>query len=137
MKLVLEVCEIFVSVYSIILYVFRTPLNRLSISEISNKVKIETRQYSEAGVDGIIYENMHDLPYIRSELIGSEVISSMTRVCVDGVRELGEKRNYLLLGVQILAQGNKQAIAVAQSAGKWLYIVILFLDYTDFDSDKS
>ncbi|CAD5211105.1 unnamed protein product [Bursaphelenchus xylophilus] len=94
-----------------------TPLNKLSIAQISNVVRKEVRQYAEAGVDGIIFENMHDLPYVRSNLIGPEIVASATRLCVDGVNELGEDRSKFLLGVQILAQGNKEGLAVAQSAG--------------------
>lgn len=42
----------------------------------------------------------------------------MTRVCVDAVGSLsGLEREKLLLGIQILAGGNREALSVAQSSG--------------------
>jgi len=38
--------------------------------------------------DGIIIENMHDIPYVKSNLIGPEIVSAMTRICSDVKRNL-------------------------------------------------
>uniref|UniRef100_A0A1I7WSH0 BtpA/SgcQ family protein n=1 Tax=Heterorhabditis bacteriophora TaxID=37862 RepID=A0A1I7WSH0_HETBA len=54
-----------------------TPRNKLSVPEIINVIKKETEIYAEAHVDGIIIENMHDIPYSRRPL-GPEIISTMT-----------------------------------------------------------
>lgn len=104
-------------------------MNRLKIADISKKVTAESHQYLKARVDGIIFENMHDLPYALAKDQGPEVVASMTRVCVDAARNLGqEAREKLLLGVQILAAANQEAMAVAQSAGRlyWNFKVRFF-----------
>lgn len=62
---------------------------------------------------------MHDLPYALAKDQGPEITCAMTRVCVDAVRSLSQlERDKLLLGVQVLAAANQEAIAVAQSSGK-------------------
>ena len=38
--------------------------------------------------DGLIIENMHDVPYVKSSLIGPEIVSAMTRICSDVKRNL-------------------------------------------------
>jgi predicted TIM-barrel enzyme len=93
-------------------------LNKLKINEISQKVIAETQLYARTRVDGLIFENMHDLPYSLANNLGPETSTAMTRVCLDAIRTLGEQRKDLLLGVQILACGNREALAVAQAAGR-------------------
>lgn len=61
--------------------------------------------------DGIIVENMHDVPYSFS--LGPEVVACMTAVCC-GVRRVCPS---LPLGVQILSAANQQALAVALASG--------------------
>ena len=48
-----------------------TPASSLGMMEILDRVMEETRVYSEAGVDGVIIENMHDTPYChaRSDIV--------------------------------------------------------------------
>lgn len=53
---------------------------------------------------------MHDIPYIQA--IGPEVIASMTRVAAE-VKQIASKTP---CGIQILASGNLQALAVAKAA---------------------
>lgn len=61
---------------------------------------------------------MHDLPYQIQQT--PETIACMTRVCRDAVSSLSRiERDHLLLGIQILAAGNTEAIAVAQAAGEF------------------
>lgn len=69
---------------------------------------------------------MHDLPYSLAVDQGPEIVSAMTRICVEAVRSLNKtERDQLLLGVQVLAAANKEAIAIAQSSGKKLsYIAV-------------
>lgn len=70
--------------------------------------------------DGVIIENMHDIPYSFS--VGPEVCACMTAVCT-AVRSICPS---LPLGVQILSSANQQALAVALASGsvftsnKWL-----------------
>lgn len=62
--------------------------------------------------DGVIIENMHDIPYSLS--VGPEVSACMTAVC-SAVRSVCPA---LPLGVQILAAANRQALAVALASGQ-------------------
>ena len=91
----------------------------------------EARLYQECGLDGILVENMHDVPYLRGGVVGPEVTSCMTRVCSEVKLAIGEN---MPLGVQILAGisynpchyiillfifvgANAEAVAVAQASG--------------------
>ena len=70
----------------------------------------EAKIYFDAGVDALMVENMHDAPYLKRDL-GPEVTAAMTAVC----REVG-KEYPLPCGVQVLAGGNIEAMAVAAAA---------------------
>lgn len=61
---------------------------------------------------------MHDLPYLRAHQLGPEVTACMVAACLESVNTLGGDRSKLLLGVQVLAGGNEQALAVAKAAGR-------------------
>ncbi|WKY14256.1 hypothetical protein Q1695_000084 [Nippostrongylus brasiliensis] len=93
-----------------------TPLNKMSIPEILDIVRKEACTYASAGVDGIVVENMHDIPYVKPP-VGPEITSAMTMACQAVSDALGVRRKQMLLGVQILAGANKEAIAVAHSTG--------------------
>jgi membrane complex biogenesis BtpA family protein len=71
----------------------------------------EAAMYRDAGVDGIIVENMHDTPYLRNE-VGHE-ISTMMAVISRGVKQTSK----LPCGVQVLAGANGAAMAVAKAGG--------------------
>ncbi|KAG7481949.1 mitochondrial Precursor [Solea senegalensis] len=88
-----------------------TPLHRMKVSQIVEDACREASIYRDAGIDGVIVENMHDLPYSFS--VGPEVCACMTAVstAVRGVCPL------LPLGVQILSSANQQALAVALASG--------------------
>ena len=57
--------------------------------------------YRECGVDGVIVENMHDVPYLRGP-VGPHTVSAMTRVGSEVHRLLGG----IPLGVQLLSGNN-------------------------------
>lgn len=57
-------------------------------------------------------ENMHDVPYIQNEMIGPEVIASMTRIATE-VKKIMSKTP---CGIQVLASANCQALAIAKAA---------------------
>ncbi|XP_011877259.1 PREDICTED: uncharacterized protein F13E9.13, mitochondrial [Vollenhovia emeryi] len=80
---------------------------------VENAVK-ETSIYVDCCVDGILIENMHDVPYIKRKDISPEVTAVMTRICTE-VRKIAPQN--IPCGVQILAGCNKEAIAVAKAAG--------------------
>ena len=88
-----------------------TPRSSCTVSELVMSARDEARIYRECGVDGVIIENMHDVPYLRGE-VGPEIVAAMTAI---GVEVKNECR--LPTGVQILAGANIEAMAVAHAAG--------------------
>ncbi|CAL8246732.1 unnamed protein product [Lota lota] len=88
-----------------------TPLSKMNISQITHEACKEAEMYLNVGIDGLIIENMHDIPCSLS--VGPEVCASMTAVCT-AVRGLCPT---LPLGIQILSAANKPAIAVALASG--------------------
>ena len=59
----------------------------------------EAKVYQECGLDGVMVENMHDVPYVRGG-VGAEVTACMTRVCAEVRQAIGGS---IPLGVQILS----------------------------------
>ncbi|XP_059141215.1 uncharacterized protein F13E9.13, mitochondrial-like [Physella acuta] len=90
-----------------------TPRNSHSVKEIVDIACKEAAIYKHAGVDGIIVENMHDIPYLHSSQVGPEVTSVMSVVC----HEVKRIFSHAPVGVQVLAGANKEALAVAKAAG--------------------
>lgn len=88
-----------------------TPASTQSVSEIISDAARAAAIYRDGGVDAIIIENMHDVPYLRGE-VGPEIVAAMTLV---GQAVKTESR--LPTGVQILAGANIEAMAVAHAAG--------------------
>ena len=88
-----------------------TPRGSLSVGELARQATEEARVYTECGVDGVIIENMHDVPYLKGE-VGPEIVAAMAIV---GSEVKNECR--LPVGVQILAGANIEAMAVAHAAG--------------------
>ena len=76
------------------------------------RVEYEANLYNEAGVDSVLVENIWDIPYLQSESVGPEVVSTMTRACLQ-VRKVFKNGP---VGVQILAGANVHALAVALAA---------------------
>jgi membrane complex biogenesis BtpA family protein len=72
----------------------------------------EARVYKESGVDGVIVENMHDVPYLRGE-VGPEIVAAMTAIATEVKNECAG----CPVGIQILAGANIEAMAVAHAAG--------------------
>ena len=87
------------------------PRNTQSVSELITHARHEAKLYRESGVDGIIIENMHDVPYMRGE-VGPEIVAAMTAIAGEVKSECG-----LPMGIQILAGANIEAMAVAHAAG--------------------
>ncbi|KAG1955636.1 BtpA/SgcQ family protein [Pimephales promelas] len=92
-----------------------TPLNRATLSEIIEEACREADIYHHAGLDGLIIENMHDIPYTLE--VGPEVCASMTAVCA-AVRRLYPSWP---LGVQILSAANQSALAVALASEGFVF----------------
>ena len=87
-----------------------TPRSSQTVSELITSARNEARLYRDSGLDGIIVENMHDVPYLRGD-VGPEIVAAMTTIATEVKAECG-----LPLGVQILAGANIEAMAVARAA---------------------
>ena len=88
-----------------------TPRNTQTVAELVKAATGEAKLYRECGVDGVYIENMHDVPYLRSEA-GPEIVAAMTVIGSEVKTECG-----LPVGIQILAGANIEAMAVAHAAG--------------------
>ena len=88
-----------------------TPRSTQTMSELVTSARHEAKLYRESGVDGVIIENMHDVPYMRGE-VGPEIVAGMTAIASQVRSEME-----LPLGIQILAGANVEAMAVAHASG--------------------
>lgn len=70
----------------------------------------EARIYTEQGVDGIIVENMHDVPYLKGR------VEPETTAAMAVVARAVKQQSGLPTGVQILSGANLEALAVAVAA---------------------
>lgn len=88
-----------------------TPRHGEPVLRIIEQAVTEAREYARHGVDALLIENMHDVPYLKGG-VGPEVVAAMTAVAcaVRGACPLP-------LGVQVLAAANREALAVALAAG--------------------
>jgi uncharacterized protein len=88
-----------------------TPNYKGSVKAVIEKAKKETVIYKNAGIEVVMVENMHDIPYLKRR-VGPEITSMMSIVGYEVKNETG-----LACGIQILAGANKAALASAHSAG--------------------
>jgi len=88
-----------------------TPNYKGSVEAIITKAKKEALTYKDAGINVLMIENMHDVPYLKRR-VGPEITSLMSIVGYEVKNATG-----LLCGIQILAGANKEALASAHSAG--------------------
>ena len=88
-----------------------TPAARHSIDRLIEQTVAEARIYRDAGFTALALENMHDRPYLKGG-VGPEVTAAMTVLAREVKRETG-----LVLGVQVLAAANREALAVALASG--------------------
>ncbi|HKO43287.1 MAG TPA: BtpA/SgcQ family protein [Pyrinomonadaceae bacterium] len=88
-----------------------TPANKLDVAAIASIAVDEARSYESAGFHGLMIENTHDRPYLKSA-VGPEITAAMAVVSA-AVRNAVA----LPLGLQVLAGANSNAIAVAHAAG--------------------
>ncbi|MEM1216241.1 MAG: BtpA/SgcQ family protein, partial [Bacteroidota bacterium] len=88
-----------------------TPTYAGDFSAVIKQVRAEALLLAEAGVDGLLLENMHDTPYLARE-VGPEIVAGMTAAAL-AVKSVAP---HLPCGVQILAGANPAALAVALAA---------------------
>lgn len=87
-----------------------TPMCNKSLSSIIKQAISEALILQECGVNAIMIENMHDIPYISGEA-SPDIVAAMTAIAC-GLRS----KITLPMGIQILAGANKSALAVAKAA---------------------
>ena len=83
-----------------------------SVESAVERAVAEAKLYADLGVDGLVLENMHDFPCVHEREQGPEIAAFMTRVAVCVKRQVGQ----LPVGVQVLFQANKTALAIALAA---------------------
>ena len=88
-----------------------TPSASLPIETLIELTLTEARIYRDAGFTALAMENMHDRPYLKGG-VGPEITAAMTALAREVKRETG-----LVLGIQVLAAANREAIAVAHASG--------------------
>src|SRR4051812_15600120 len=88
-----------------------TPRSRMSVGELTDSAVREAVVYRDGGVDALLVENMHDVPYLRGA-VGPEIVAAMTAVA-----RAVKAESRMPTGVQILAGANLEAVAVAHAAG--------------------
>ncbi len=86
------------------------PLSDGNVKKIIARALEDAKILIDAGVDSLMIENMHDVPYLNRS-VGPEVTAIMSVVALE-LRKLTS----LPLGIQILAGANKEALAVAKAA---------------------
>ena len=84
-----------------------TPKYQFNNTAIIEKALQEAHTYKDAGIDALMIENMHDVPYLKNE-VGHEISSLMAIIAY-----LIKKETGLPLGIQILAGANRAALAAA------------------------
>ena len=84
----------------------------MPMEDITAFAVAEALRYRDGGVDGLIVENHGDIPFSKPEHLGPETAATMA-VMADAVRRAAG----LPVGVNVLANGAMQALAVAKAAG--------------------
>ncbi len=88
-----------------------TPKYKGNIKAVIEKAKEEALVYKRAGIDVLMIENMHDIPYLNRH-VGPEIQAMMSIILYEVKNVSG-----LPVGIQILAGANKEALAAALAAG--------------------
>ncbi len=88
-----------------------TPASKFDIATITSMAIDDARQYKDAGFNGVMIENMHDRPYLKSG-VGPEISTAMAVIGAEVRRATA-----LPLGIQVLAGANSCAVAVALACG--------------------
>jgi uncharacterized protein len=82
------------------------------IDDLVDEALADAGRYARGGVDGLIVENHGDIPFARPDDLGPETAAVMAVVTDRVRRTVG-----LPLGVNVLANGARHALAVAQAGG--------------------
>jgi uncharacterized protein len=88
-----------------------TPKGKLDIAAITAIAVQEASEYEGAGFHGVMIENTHDRPYLKSG-VGPEITAAMAVIGAEVRRAIA-----LPLGIQVLAGANSSSLAVAHACG--------------------
>jgi membrane complex biogenesis BtpA family protein len=88
-----------------------SPLYKGNDQRVIDQALADLDIYKKAGVDSIIFENDHDLPYIQPPL-DEKAIALMTAICKEA-----RKRFNGPIGVQMLEAANIESLEIAAEAG--------------------
>jgi membrane complex biogenesis BtpA family protein len=89
-----------------------SPNNKMSLDEIVNYAITEGQKLQEAGVDGVIVENLGDYPFFKDD-IPPITIASMSII----VREVRKNFYFDAAGVNVLRNGCIDAFSIAHVTG--------------------
>jgi len=84
---------------------------RGSMEEILGRALKDAHAYKEQGVDALLVENMHDVPYLKGR-VDPETTAAMT-VVASAIKH----ETMMPTGIQILAGANLEALGVAVAVG--------------------
>jgi membrane complex biogenesis BtpA family protein len=82
------------------------------IDRIYSYALAEARRYRDGGLDGLMVENHGDIPFAKPDELGPE-----TAACMAVMAEAVRRDTGLPVGINVLANGATQALAVAKAAG--------------------
>jgi membrane complex biogenesis BtpA family protein len=88
-----------------------TPAGKLDVGTITSIAVAEAHLYQQAGFHGLLIENTHDRPYLKTS-VGPEIVAALSVVAAAVKRSVA-----LPLGIQVLAGANTSALAVALASG--------------------
>ncbi len=88
-----------------------SPRSKVALSGVVLQAATEARMLLDAGFDAIMIENMHHRPYVTAH--GPETTAAMTAVALAVRDVIGD----LPMGVQILSNGEREALSVAVACG--------------------
>jgi membrane complex biogenesis BtpA family protein len=83
-----------------------------SVADLAEVALADVEAYEQGGMDGLMLENHGDIPFLKPEKIGPEVIAAMTAI----VRAVAE-RTALPFGINLLANHAIGALAIAHATG--------------------
>ncbi|NBT58666.1 BtpA family membrane complex biogenesis protein [bacterium] len=94
-----------------------TPRYEKNFESVVEKAVREAKALEQFGCTGILFENMHDVPYLKSH-VGPEITAAMAVIGTE-IRN----QTKIPLGVQILAGANEAALSVAHAVGAdWIRV---------------
>lgn len=88
-----------------------TPRARLSVPQLAKEAAREAAILVKEGFRALLLENMHDAPYVAGGH-GPEITAGMTAAALAIREAVGD----VTMGIQVLARGEREALAVALAA---------------------